>query len=127
EAAADALRMELTPWNIAVVVVEPAQTDTDMWRTADAMVDDTVAEMTDDARRLYDKHLAGLKKSIPMSQKIAVPPEKVSAVVEHALTTRRPRARYVVGLMPKAQLALISPLPTGIRDRVLRGVTKQPG
>ena len=31
-------------------VVEPAQTDTDMWRTADAMVDDTDAAMTDDGR-----------------------------------------------------------------------------
>ncbi|HJT95056.1 MAG TPA: SDR family NAD(P)-dependent oxidoreductase, partial [Mycobacterium sp.] len=35
EAAADALRMELSPWKIPVVIVEPAQTDTDMWRTAD--------------------------------------------------------------------------------------------
>ena len=38
EAAADALRMELRPWHIGVAIVEPAQTDTDMWRTADDMV-----------------------------------------------------------------------------------------
>jgi NAD(P)-dependent dehydrogenase (short-subunit alcohol dehydrogenase family) len=127
EAAADALRVELTPWRINVVVVEPAQTDTDMWRTADAMADDTVAAMTDDARRLYDKHVVGLRKSIPLSRRIAVPPEKVAAVVEESLTARRPRARYVVGLGPKLQLALITRLPTGIRDRVVRGVTRQPG
>jgi NAD(P)-dependent dehydrogenase (short-subunit alcohol dehydrogenase family) len=127
EAAADALRLELKPWRIDVVVVEPAQTDTDIWRTADAMVDETVAAMTDDARRLYDKHLVGLKKSIPLSQRTAVPPEKVAAVVEQSLTARRPRARYVVGLGPKLQLALMTRLPTGIRDRVLRGVTRQPG
>ena len=41
EAAADALRMELRPWNIGVVLVEPAQTDTDIWRTAGDMVDET--------------------------------------------------------------------------------------
>ena len=40
EAAADALRMELKPWGIPVVLVEPAQTDTDMWRTADAVVEE---------------------------------------------------------------------------------------
>jgi NAD(P)-dependent dehydrogenase (short-subunit alcohol dehydrogenase family) len=34
EAAADALRMELKSWDIAVVVVEPAQTKTDMWCAA---------------------------------------------------------------------------------------------
>lgn len=127
EAAADSLRIELKPWGIHVCLVEPAQTDTDMWRTADATVDDTVAAMTDDARQLYHRHLEGLKKSIPLSQKIAVPPEKVARVVEKALTARHPRARYVVGLGPKLQLALITALPTGTRDRVLRGVTRQPG
>jgi NAD(P)-dependent dehydrogenase (short-subunit alcohol dehydrogenase family) len=127
EAAADSLRIELKPWGIHVSVVEPAQTDTDMWRTADATVDDTVAAMTDDARRLYDRHLAGLKKSIPVSQKLAVPPENVARVVEEALTARHPRARYVVGLGPKLQLALITRLPTAVRDRVLRGVARQPG
>src|SRR5690348_10216010 len=45
EAAADALRMELAPWRIPVVLVEPAQTDTDMWRTAATMVDDVEAEL----------------------------------------------------------------------------------
>src|SRR5215212_2955708 len=35
EAAADALRMELRPWHIPVSIIEPGQTDTDMWRTAD--------------------------------------------------------------------------------------------
>ena len=127
EAAADALRLELKPWGIGVVVVEPAQTDTDMWHTADAMVDDTVASMTEDARRLYDKHLVGLRKSIPVSQRVAVPAENVAKVVEEALTARRPRARYVVGIGPKLQLALITRLPTRLRDRVLRGVAKQPG
>ncbi len=127
EAAADSLRIELKPWGIHVSVVEPAQTDTDMWRTADATVDDTIAAMTDDSPRLYDRHLVGLKKSIPVSQKMAVPPEKVAQVVEEALIARHPRARYVVGLGPKLQLALITRLPTAVRDRVLRGVARQPG
>jgi NAD(P)-dependent dehydrogenase (short-subunit alcohol dehydrogenase family) len=127
EAAADALRIELAPWGIAVVVVEPAQTDTDMWRKIDANVDDTVALMSSDAQQLYEKHLVGLRKSIPTSQKMAVPAEEVAAVVEQALTARRPRARYVVGLGPKVQLAVITRLPTRVRDRVLRAVLKQPG
>ncbi len=126
EAAADALRMELKPWGIAVVVVEPAQTDTDMWRAADALVEETAAAMTDEQRRLYDRHLAGLKKSIPVSQRMAGPPAKVAAVVEEALTARRPRARYVVGLGQRLQLALVNGLPTVARDRLLRTVSSQP-
>ena len=38
EAGAEALRIELRPWGVPVVVVEPSQTDTDMWRKADDMV-----------------------------------------------------------------------------------------
>ena len=68
EAAADALRMELSPWKIRVIVVEPAQTDTDMWRTADNMVAELEAGLTPEHRTLYAKHIAGFKKMIPMSQ-----------------------------------------------------------
>jgi NAD(P)-dependent dehydrogenase (short-subunit alcohol dehydrogenase family) len=126
EAAADALRMELRPWHIGVVIVEPAQTDTDMWRTADDMVEQTAATLTPGQLDLYAKHIAGMKKMIPVSQKLAVPVRKVSGVVEEALTARRPRARYVVGAGPKLQVALMTNLPAWARDRVLRRVSGQP-
>lgn len=126
EAAADALRMELRPWHIPVIIVEPAQTDTDMWRTADTMVADVEATLTSEQRSLYAKHIAGMKKTIPISQKLAVPTQRVSAVVEEALTARRPRARYVVGAIPKLQVALLTNLPTWVRDSVLRRAAGQP-
>ena len=126
EAAADALRMELNPWKIRVVVVEPAQTDTDMWRTADTMVEDLEAGLSAEHRSLYAKHIAGFRKMIPVSQRLAVPTAKVSAVVEEALTAKRPRARYIVGLGPKAQVALMSVMPTKMRDIALRKVSGQP-
>ncbi len=126
EAAADALRIELRPWGIPVVLVEPAQTDTDIWRTADAVAQETEAALTPEHRALYARHIAGMKKFIPVSQRMAVSPEKVSAVVEVALTARRPRARYVVGIVPKVQVTLLTNLPTRARDRVLRMVSRQP-
>ncbi len=126
EAAADALRMELAQWGIPVAIVEPAQTDTDMWRTADTMVEELEAGLSQEHRDLYARHIAGFKKTIPLSQRIAVPAQKVSAVVEEALTARRPRARYVVGLGPKLQVAVMTNLPTRVRDRVLRRVSGQP-
>jgi short-subunit dehydrogenase len=126
EAAADALRMELRPWHIAVTLVEPGQTDTDMWRTANDMVERAEAMLTAEHRDLYARHIAGFKKMIPLSQKMAVPAEKVSAIVEAALTARRPRARYVVGAGNKLQVALMTNLPAWARDRVLRRVAGQP-
>ena len=120
EAAADALRMELKSWDIAVVVVEPAQTETDMWRSAYSFVEEMAAAMPAETRQLYERHLPGLGKVIAMSQKTAVPPAKVAEVVEEALTARRPRTRYVVGVGPKLLLTFATILPAPVRDRLLR-------
>jgi NAD(P)-dependent dehydrogenase (short-subunit alcohol dehydrogenase family) len=126
EAAAEALRMELRPWRVPVSVVEPAQTDTDMWRTADTMVEDIEAALSPDERALYARHIAGMKKFIPTARRMAVAPERVAVVVERALTARRPRPRYVVGAGPRAQAALMTNLPATLRDRVIRKIGGQP-
>jgi NAD(P)-dependent dehydrogenase (short-subunit alcohol dehydrogenase family) len=126
EAAADALRMELSPWRIPVVLIEPAQTDTDMWRTAGSMVDDVDAALTPAERDLYGRHVSGMRKAVPIWQRLAVAPEKVSDVVRAALTAKRPRARYIVGAGPRLQIALMTNLPVRVRDRVLRAVMRQP-
>lgn len=126
EAAADALRMELRPWRIPVVLIEPAQTDTDMWRTAGTMVDEFEGALSTEHRALYARHISGMRKSVPISQRIAVRPEKVAATVLEALTAGRPRARYVVGAGPKLQVALLTRMPANLRDRLLRAVMRQP-
>jgi hypothetical protein len=90
-----------------------------MWRTADDMVLEIEAAMTPALRALYAKHIAAMKRFVPAARKMAVPAEKVAAVVEEALTARRPRARYVVGMGPKLQVALMTNLPTPLRDRLM--------
>lgn len=123
EAAADALRMELKPWHIPVVVVEPGPTDTGI---TNSMIADAEAIMSPEQRSLYATHITGIHKAVGSLQRMAVPPEEVAAVVKRALTTRRPRARYVVGLGPTLQVAIAKSLPTSVRDRVLRLTSHQP-
>jgi NAD(P)-dependent dehydrogenase (short-subunit alcohol dehydrogenase family) len=119
EAACDALRVELKAWGIPVVLIEPAQTDTDMWRTAGDMVLQIESEMSVEHRELYASHIAGMKKFVPTARKMASPTRKVVAVVDEALTARRPKARYVVALLPKVQAAVVPRLPVAVRDRVM--------
>jgi NAD(P)-dependent dehydrogenase (short-subunit alcohol dehydrogenase family) len=119
EAGCDALRIEMKAWGIPVVLIEPAQTDTDMWRTAGDMVLQIEADMSPEHRDLYAKHIAGMKKFVPTVRKMASPTSKVVAVVEEALTARRPKARYVVAFLPKVQAAVVPNLPTALRDRVM--------
>jgi NAD(P)-dependent dehydrogenase (short-subunit alcohol dehydrogenase family) len=114
--------MELRPWGIKVAIVEPAQTDTDMWRQAEEELDATVAALSPEHRELYAGHIAGARKMIPLAKKMASPVDGVAAVIERALTASRPRARYVVGAGPRVQGTLAGVTPTRILDGVLSRV-----
>jgi NAD(P)-dependent dehydrogenase (short-subunit alcohol dehydrogenase family) len=129
EGLADALRLELAPWGIRVVVVEPAQTDTDLWRGAEGELDASVELLSPRHRELYRKHIEGFRKSIPRSQKMAAPADRVAGVIETALTARRPKARYVVGASGRVQAVMASLTPTPLLDAALRlgnGVPRRP-
>jgi len=126
EGMADAMRMELAPWGIRVVLVEPAQTDTDMWRKADAALDESVAALSPSHRELYAKHINGFRKTIPRSRRMAAPVDSVAAAIEKALTAPRPRARYVVGVGPRVQALMAKLIPTPVLDRLLSAGTGVP-
>src|SRR5690242_16971455 len=79
EAVADSLRMEVAPWGIGVSLVEPAQTDTDMWHKAEDDLEATLATMQPRHRELYAKHIDGFRRMIPRSQKMAAPVDGVAA------------------------------------------------
>jgi NAD(P)-dependent dehydrogenase (short-subunit alcohol dehydrogenase family) len=126
EGLADAMRLELHSWGIPVIVVEPSQTDTDMWRTANDEVDRAEARLRPEHRTLYAEHITGMRKLIPWAQKMAVPADNVADVILRALTSRRPRTRYVVGVGPRVQVAVSRALPTPLVDAALRKASGVP-
>jgi NAD(P)-dependent dehydrogenase (short-subunit alcohol dehydrogenase family) len=126
EGLADALRIELRPWKIKVILVEPSSTDTDMWQGALETLDATEAAMSDEHRRLYAGHVKGMRRTTKMIQKQAVPAEHVVSAVKRALTDRRPKARYPVGAVSKVQLAMDAVTPTPIMDAALALATGVP-
>lgn len=129
EALADALRMELLPWKIRVSLVEPINTATDMWGLAGDVFDETLAGLTVEEQQLYAGHAKGMRRTIGMMQKTAVPIENVVKRIDSAVTSRRPKARYPVGVSARLQLALAAMSPTPIQDRVLAlatGVPRKP-
>lgn len=118
EGLADALRIELRPWHIGVSLVEPGPTDTGSWREVPKMIDDMDEGMSPVHRELYSRHTAGLRSVVDRLGSRAMPPDAVARVVERALTTRRPRARYLAGADAHAMIAMKAVLPTGVGDAV---------
>lgn len=126
EAIANALRVELRPWGIPVTLVEPGQVDTDIWRTAPQVLDDTVKAMSAEHRELYSRHVEGMRRAIPRAQKMATPVDGVAKTIERALTTARPRARYVTGRGAGSSAALARFAPTRLQDLVLGATSGVP-
>jgi NAD(P)-dependent dehydrogenase (short-subunit alcohol dehydrogenase family) len=126
EAIADAWRLELRPWGIKVSLVEPAMTDTDLWRNAPETLEAEAAEMSDAHRELYGEHLDGMRKTVPRIQKMAKPVDGVAAAIERALTASRPRARYPVGVDVKIQAALSGLTPDRVKDAAFGRLTGMP-
>jgi NAD(P)-dependent dehydrogenase (short-subunit alcohol dehydrogenase family) len=119
EGLADALRLELRPWRIPVVLVEPGVTDTDIWRTMPQTVDVAEHGLTPELRDLYGEHFRAMRKSVAFVQAHTMPVDKVAATVQRAVTARRPRPRYVVGIDARAQIALRAILPTRAGDAAI--------
>lgn len=123
ESLADALRMELRPWRIPVSLIEPGPIRTDMWGGVLDDHDRMVEHLSEGHRRLYASHLAGTRKLLGRMQKLAADPKKVTKAVDHALTSRRPKRRYLLDFASRAQVAAVAITPTAINDAVLAAAT----
>jgi NAD(P)-dependent dehydrogenase (short-subunit alcohol dehydrogenase family) len=126
EAIADAWRLELRPWGVGVALVEPAMTDTDLWRNAPETLEAETAEMSAAHRELYGEHLEGMRRTIPRIQKMAKPVDGVAAAIEKALTAARPKARYPVGVDVRVQAALSGVTPDRVKDAAFGRLTGTP-
>ena len=119
EALSDALRLELLPWGVRVVLVEPGTIATPIWETSLGRADGLMAAMPERARELYGEQYEATRQNTLRTGERGIPPERVAEVVEKALSVPKPQARYLVGR--DAQIAArIAMLPAWVKDRLLR-------
>jgi len=117
EAVADALRVELRPFGIAVSIVEPASIATAIWTKGVARAEELGRDLAPEAAGLYAARVARFRQ-VALARGPGGDPDEVAKAVEHALTAARPKARYLVGRDAHLR-AWIERLPTRLRDRVL--------
>lgn len=117
EAVTDALRVELRPFGIAVSVIEPGTIATPIWRKGGERFQKLAAGMPEELGELYGKRMDAFRNAAAVAGRRAEPADEVAIVIERALTTERPRARYVVGRDARRR-ALVERLPARLRDRV---------
>ena len=118
EALTDALRKELRPWRIHVSAVEPGTIATPMWQKGVDQADQLLADLPAEAQELYGDKIRKMQGFAARLAERGAPPERVAKAVEHALTARRPRTRYLVGADARIQVTLDRVLPARAGDAV---------
>ena len=121
EALSDSLRMELAPWGIHVVVVEPGAMATDIRVKGVEAWAAEHAELPEADRALYAEQLKAVRGAIHAWEATVAPNGLVSAAVLEALTAPEPKTRYVVG-MPEEQIQALVSMPDRERDKVAAGM-----
>jgi NAD(P)-dependent dehydrogenase (short-subunit alcohol dehydrogenase family) len=126
EAIADCLRVELRPWGIKVALLEPGSVKTPIWEKGRGQADEIEASITGEGKALYGQAISAVKATTEKVAARGVEPEVVAKKIEHAITSSRPRTRYVVGPEAKVQLALRGVLTDKAWDRVIGRVMGLP-
>lgn len=117
EAISDALRYELRPFGIAVSIVEPGPIRTEFGAVAAHTLGES-ADSTGPYSAFTDAADAAMANVY--TGRLAGRPEDVAAAIDKAVTSRRPRTRYVVTAAARGLIAARGLLPDRAWDGLLR-------
>jgi NAD(P)-dependent dehydrogenase (short-subunit alcohol dehydrogenase family) len=118
ESLSDAARIELAPWGIRVVVVEPGALETEIFTKAATAVRAALDGADPGRLALYRAQLDAVDAATARQRLGSV--AKAAQVVVQAVVAARPRRRYYAGADARG-LGMLAGLPAGLRERALTG------
>jgi NAD(P)-dependent dehydrogenase (short-subunit alcohol dehydrogenase family) len=120
EAMSDSLRRELRGQGVDVVVIEPGGVKTPIWKKGNERAEGLLAGAPPEASRLYGPMIAALRKeTVKIEQERGIEPREVAEAIGRALTSSRPRARYLVGRDARVRGPMAKVLPDRVMDRLI--------
>jgi NAD(P)-dependent dehydrogenase (short-subunit alcohol dehydrogenase family) len=120
EGASDSLRRELRGQGVDVIVIEPGGVKTRIWETGNRLADEILAELPPESERLYGRLIEAVRRqTVRIETDSGIEPRVVAEVIGQALTSSRPRARYLVGRDAKLRAPMAAILPARLMDRLI--------
>lgn len=117
-AVSDALRLELRQWSIHVSLIEVAPVESAIFGKTYAELDGLETRLGKNGYRLYEEQIAAVRKATEKAAADADPPLVIANAIAHALTSDKPKTRYLAGHGGK-QVAVAAALPDRTRDLAL--------
>jgi NAD(P)-dependent dehydrogenase (short-subunit alcohol dehydrogenase family) len=119
EALSDSLRQELRPWGIKVSLIEPGGVKTPLWERGRAAADDLLARVPQETHDLYGEAMESTRGASTKFENRGSAPDVVAKAIQHALTAKNPKTRYLVGMDARAQSILKRLVPDQTMDRLV--------
>jgi NAD(P)-dependent dehydrogenase (short-subunit alcohol dehydrogenase family) len=121
EGLSDSLRLELKPFGIDVIIIEPGPIKTE-WGS---IATDTLLEMS--GQTVYASAAKERASVLAFANEdgVASPPEVVAKVISKALKARRPKTRYPVGTGAQALVTLRKIASDRVMDWAMEIMAKQ--
>ena len=126
EALSDCLRVELRPWGIETIAIEPGSVATEIWERGGDTAREMQERMPPEAAELYGEAMQAMARVSAETGERGIPPEEAAAAIERALTAKRPKARYLVGRDARTMAGASRALPAKVYDRLVRRTLKLP-
>jgi NAD(P)-dependent dehydrogenase (short-subunit alcohol dehydrogenase family) len=120
EGISDSLRREVAQFGIGVSVVEPGGVKTPIWKKGTETAEQMATGMPPEAGKLYGSMVEVLRReTVKIAEERGMEPEEVARVIGEALTSRRPKTRYLVGRDSKMRWAIAKRVPDRVFDRLI--------
>ena len=126
EAITDALRLELQPWGIRVALITPGAIATPIWGKTRKETDTWDATWSQDLKDMYKEGFTRIKDAATAAGEQAQPARVVAAAVAHALQSRWPKTRYLVGSDAAIRSWLALLLPDRLNDWIITRIVHLP-
>lgn len=126
EAITDALRLELQPWGIRVALITPGAIATPIWGKTRKEVDTWDATWSQDLKDMYKEGFTRIKDAATAAGEQAQPARVVAEAVAHALRSRWPKTRYLIGSDAAIRSWLALLIPDRLNDWIITRIVKLP-
>ncbi len=116
EALSDALRLELRQWRIPVSLVDPGATQTAIFGKTLAALDGMQQTLGEAGHHQYDGQMAAIRRTVEKTAADAAPPIELAKAIAEALTSDKPKARYLAGKGAREAVALARTPSDRVKD-----------
>jgi NAD(P)-dependent dehydrogenase (short-subunit alcohol dehydrogenase family) len=112
----DTLRLELRPFGVRVIAVEPGSISTPAVDKTLGNLEEVISGLPAEARQRYGPMIRKVGQRGNEMGKSGSSPDVVATTIHHALTSDRPRIRYRVGKHARLLASLPKILPESVFD-----------